>query len=148
MVVGEDHTVICGRDKDNLPFIATAGENNFYGQLAIGDSAPSKDQYIRCKLPDGMIKVNSVQISDTSTLIYGRNQENQWLIATAGDNCYGQLATGDNENKKQFTLLKKPIYPCDKSEKQFTFFGGSQYKSYKAITNESDAQPKGCCVIV
>ncbi|CZI63132.1 TPA: DNA helicase UvrB [Legionella pneumophila subsp. pneumophila] len=100
------YTVLWGHDKHNKPILAACGEND-QGQLGCGDTT-IRTAFTTVKLPEDIVSIKSVQISDYHTIILYHDKYNNLMLAACGLNNYGQLGCGDTENKTQLTPIKLP----------------------------------------
>lgn len=100
------HAVILGHNQDNQSIIATCG-NNEYGQLGTTNNQ-LKNEWTFIQLPADLTSIDFVRAGAYHTVIVGRNRGNQPLVLACGRNNFGQLGSGDDQNKSQFTCIPLP----------------------------------------
>ncbi|AAU28045.1 TPA: Dot/Icm T4SS effector PieG/LegG1 [Legionella pneumophila] len=100
------HTIATGLDKNGFPIVASCGYNSD-GQLGCGDK-DNKNTLIPIKLPENMKSVEMVATGVKHTVIVGKDINNKPVVATCGHNGYGQLGTGDEENRLCLTPIGIP----------------------------------------
>ncbi|RUR19503.1 hypothetical protein ELY21_04595 [Legionella sp. km535] len=103
---GIRHSVILGLDENNKSIVLTCGTNHL-GQLGLGEQ-PNANQFTPVSLPEGMQTVNLIGAGGYHTIICGKNQDNQPMVALCGYNEFGQLGTGNNTNQYVFTVIDLP----------------------------------------
>ncbi|WP_328287118.1 hypothetical protein, partial [Legionella pneumophila] len=104
--ISSNRTMVLGRDKHNKPILATCGLNDD-GQLGCGDTKIRTTLTI-VKLPEDIVSIDSVQISDNHTVLLGRDQYNKPILAACGSNDKGQLGCGDMKHRALLTPVKLP----------------------------------------
>ena len=103
IVVGNGFTVISGTNLEGEPLLAASGSNH-YGQLGTGDEK-ERSTFTLVALPRGFAKVIQVVAGEGHVIVYGINTEGDFLLAVSGKNGFGQLGTGDCQNRTTFTLV-------------------------------------------
>ncbi|AOU73368.1 DNA helicase UvrB [Legionella pneumophila] len=100
------HTIAIGLDKNGFPIVASCGYNSD-GQLGCGDK-DNKNTLISIKLPENMKSVEMVATGVKHTVIVGKDINNKPVVATCGHNGYGQLGTGDEQDRVCLTPIPIP----------------------------------------
>ncbi|HAZ7572150.1 DNA helicase UvrB [Legionella sp. PATHC032] len=100
------HTIAIGLDKNGFPIVASCGYNSD-GQLGSGDKE-NKNTLTPIKLPENMKSVEMVAAGAKHTVIAGKDINNKPMVATCGYNNYGQLGTGDGQNRVCLTPISIP----------------------------------------
>ena len=100
------HTIVSGTDAVGNPIFSAAGCNN-YGHLGSGGREYPKTLSI-AQLPVKFIKMLQVGTGQDHMLISGVNDEGRPFLIACGDNSYGQLGTGDVQNRNRFTSAQLP----------------------------------------
>ena len=103
---GVRHSVILGLNQNNRPIVLTCGANNL-GQLGNGNLLDT-NRFTPIPLPEGMETVNNIEAGGFHTIICGKNQKNQPMVALCGYNEFGQLGSGDNINQSVLTVIDLP----------------------------------------
>lgn len=103
---GIRHSVILGQDQNNKYIVLTCGINHL-GQLGLGEQ-PSANRFTPVSLPEGMQTVNLIGAGGYHTIICGKSQDNEPMVALCGYNEFGQLGTGNNTNQPLFTMIDLP----------------------------------------
>jgi len=106
MYVGKYTNFFSGTDAKDQPVLLAYGINGF-GQLGTGDTKDRR-KLTQIKLPKDLCCVDSVYIEEDFTFILGRDKKANPFLAAAGDNAYGQLASGDEKKRTHFTRITLP----------------------------------------
>ncbi|MBI2785369.1 MAG: hypothetical protein HYX60_03280, partial [Legionella longbeachae] len=162
LCVGNYQTFLLGQESSGFPVIAATGAN-LRGELGLGDEI-NRSQFTRCRLPDSMVVVDSIELGENHIFIVGRSKNNEQLIAVAGANNYGQLGLGDYKDRNLFTLCPLPlelekldgvriinnstyIYGKDKQNKPILFGTGDNWPHYLGIGNKKFVHCFTRCVL-
>lgn len=102
----DSHTVFSGRDEFGKLIMLVTGCFAF-GMLGFKDKE-GKTKFAKVKLPTDMKTLESIQFGRCHTLLLGRDEKWKPILATAGWNKYGQLGTGDIQDRTTFTPITLP----------------------------------------
>ncbi|KTD78486.1 RCC1 domain-containing protein, partial [Legionella waltersii] len=142
VVAGAGHTLVFGRDSNKKPLLFACGMNN-YGQLGLGDQA-DQSSLQRLEIPKEISSLEGVVAGFNHTLVFGRDSLGKPLLFACGNNEYGQLGLGHQNNQSSLQRLELPqdlnslegvvagafhtlVFGCDSKGKPTLFAFGSNY---------------------
>jgi len=106
VAIKREQMIVTSNDVNGRPMIAVSGGGRY---SCLETENKSKNKLIPMILPKELHTIESIEFGFFHALLLGRDKDRNPIVASAGQNKYGQLGLGHTNNqKKRFTYIRLP----------------------------------------